>query len=113
MYIPIKGVFALAYDLHIFRGENWWGGTDRPITAEELLSVEGVKTAGDIAAVSPLTGFSVAVPSLDMFSFGDVLLMLKKGMVTVSVRDEAAAELLRPIADALGALIQGDEGEFY
>lgn len=56
MYIPIKGVFVLAYDLHIFKGENWWSGTDRPITAEELL---------------------------------------------------------RPLADALGALIQGDEGEFY
>ena len=34
-------------------------------------------------------------------------------MITLAARNEDAAEVIHPLADALGAVIQGDEGEFY
>ena len=42
----------MAYDIHIFRGKNWWEGTANPITAEELLSVEGVKCANSVTSTN-------------------------------------------------------------
>lgn len=103
----------MAYDLHIFRGKDWWDGTDKPITAEELLSVEGVESANNITSVNPETGAKISVSSEGMFSYKDSYFMLRKGMITVAVRDEKAIEVIRPFAEALGAVIQGDEGEFY
>lgn len=91
----------MAYNLHIFRGDSWWDETDKPITAEELLAVKGVKSADNI------------VPNLEMYSFGDAIFMLEDGMITLAARNVDAAEIIRPLADALGAVIQGDEGEFY
>ena len=47
-----------------------------------------------------------------MFSFDKAIIILRKGMLDVSISNEEAIEILRPIADALGAVIQGDEGEY-
>ena len=106
-------MISVAYDLHIFRGDNWWEDTEYPITCEELLSVEGVKRADGITAADPRRGISLGVSGVDMFSFGEALFVLKKGIVTIAAQNEAAAETMRPAADALGAVIQGDDGEFY
>lgn len=32
----------MAYDIYVFRGENWWDGASDPITPDELLKVEGI-----------------------------------------------------------------------
>lgn len=32
----------MAYDIHVFRGTEWWNGTKEPITEEELLKLEEV-----------------------------------------------------------------------
>lgn len=48
-----------------------------------------------------------------MFSFNNAILILRKGILNVSIRNEDAIETVRPVADALGAVIQGDEGEYY
>lgn len=103
----------MAYNLHIFRGDSWWDETDEPITAEELLVVEGIKSADNISTTNPRTGIPLIVPNLDMYSFGDAIFMLEDGMITLAARNDDAAEIIRPLADALGAVIQGDEGEFY
>ena len=39
----------MAYDVHIFRGRNWWEGTDKPITEEEILAVNGVKRISEVS----------------------------------------------------------------
>ena len=93
----------MAYDIHIFRGNDWWKGTTDPITAEELLSVEGVKSANNVTSTNPQTGVEIK----------EAYVMLRKGMITVAARNEDAIEVVRPLAEALGAVIQGDEGEFY
>jgi len=106
-------VVVVAYNLHIFRGDSWWDGADEPITAEELLAVEDVKRVDNISTTNPRTVLSLIVPNLDMYSFGDAIFILEDGMITLATRNDDAAEIIRPLADALGAIIQGDEGEFY
>lgn len=103
----------MAYNLHIFRGDSWWDGAEEPITAEELLSVTGVKAAENTTTANPRTGMVLSVHKLDMYSFGDAVFILEDGMITLAARNDDAAEMIRPLADALGAVIQGDEGEFY
>lgn len=103
----------MAYQLHIFRGVSWWDGAEVPIRAEELLAVEGVARAAAPAVTNPRTGISLALPQLEMFSFGEAVFMLENGMITLTARSDNAAEIIRPLAQALGAVIQGDEGEFY
>ena len=48
-----------------------------------------------------------------MYSFDDAVFILEDGMITLAARNDDAADIIRPLADALGAVIQGDEGEFY
>ncbi|MBR6147988.1 MAG: hypothetical protein IKQ44_06555 [Lachnospiraceae bacterium] len=103
----------MAYDVHMFRGRNWWEGTDNPITEEEILAVNGVKRISEVSDVNPQNGVAVRVGGNDMFSFDKAIIILRKGILDVSISNEEAIEILRPIADALGAVIQGDEGEYY
>ena len=103
----------MAYDIHIFRGKEWWSGTTDPITEEQLLSVEGVEKADSVVTTNPLTGASISFSHKGMFSYKGVYLILKKGIINVTVRNEETIEVIRPLASALGAVIQGDETEFY
>ena len=103
----------MAYQLHVFRGTNRTDGTNHPITEEELLSVEGVVRENKISAVNPGTGMTLSIQNPNMFSYGDARFLLENGMITVAARNENAADVIRPLAEALGAVIQGDEGEFY
>ncbi len=103
----------MAYDLHIFRGKDWWEGTNNPITAEELLSVKGVEGTNSVTSSNPQTGVEIKVAGDGLYSYKEAYVMLRKGMITVAARDENAVEVIRPLAEALGAVIQGDEGEFY
>ena len=103
----------MAYDLHIFRGANWWEGTNAPVTETELLSVSGVEKMGEISDVNPQSGVSIKMNANDMFSYNGAAIRLRKGMLTVAARNEDAVETIRPLAQALGAVIQGDEGEMY
>ena len=103
----------MAYNLYVFRGKNWWEGTTEPITAEELLAVAGVENANKVSTANPQTGAVISVSGDDMYSYKEVYLRLRKGMLTFAVRDEDDAEIIRPVADALNAVIQGEEGEYY
>lgn len=49
----------------------------------------------------------------DMYTFGKAVFMLDDGMITVACRNEDVPDVMRPVAEALGAVIQGDEGEYY
>ena len=103
----------MAYDIHIFRGKDWWEGTTNPITAEELIFVDGVESANSVTSTNQQTGVEIKVASDGLYSYKEAYVMLRKGMITVAARDENAIEVIRPLAEALGAVIQGDEGEYY
>lgn len=103
----------MAYELHVFRGKNYWEETTDPITSEELLVVEGVENAKSVSLTNPKTGVEINVSSEGLFYYKEACVMLKKGMITVAARNENTVEVIRSLADALGAVIQGDEGEFY
>ena len=103
----------MAYDIHIFRGTNWWEETNEPIETEELLSIEGVENVDQISNINPQTGAEIKISDNDMFSYHEVTLRLKKGILTFATRSDDEIETVRPLADALKASIQGDEGEAY
>ena len=103
----------MAYDIHIFRGTNWWEETNDPIVTEELLSIEGVESIAQISSINPQTGAEIKISDNNMFSYHEVVLRLKKGILTLATRSDEEIETVRPLADALKASIQGDEGEVY
>lgn len=103
----------MAYDVHVFRGENWWEGSSDPITPDELLVIEGVEKTDDVSSTNPQSGVTVKISSNDMFSYKGMYVILKKGIINLSVRNDEDIENIRPLANALNAVIQGDEGEFY
>ena len=104
----------MAYDLHIFRGDEWTDGADDPITEEELLAVDGVEVFSQPAITDPKTGLSMSTGMDGMYTYGDAVFMLDDdGMITVACRNEDVPEVMRPLAEALGAVMQGDEGEYY
>ncbi|MCR5599796.1 MAG: hypothetical protein K6G33_03500 [Ruminococcus sp.] len=103
----------MAYTLHIFRGTEWTDGADDPITPEELLAVDGVSEFSQPPITDPRTGLTLSTDMDNMYSYGDAIFMLDDGMIDVACRNDDVDEILRPLAEALGAVMQGDEGEFY
>ncbi|MBO7475171.1 MAG: hypothetical protein J6U00_14440 [Ruminococcus sp.] len=103
----------MAYNLHIFRGTDWTDGADDPITADELLSIDGVEKFSQPPITNPRTGLSMSMGMNNMYSFGKAVFMLEDGMITVACRNEDVPDVMRPLAEALGAVIQGDEEEYY
>ena len=103
----------MAYDIHIFRGKDWWDGTTDPITSEELLAVDGVESTNSVTSTNQQTGVEIKVASDGLYTYKEACVMLRKGMITVAARSENVIEAIRPLAETLGAVIQGDEGEFY
>ena len=51
--------------------------------------------------------------SCGMVEYKGVCTTLKEGIISFAARDDESIEIVRPLADALNAVIQGDEGEFY
>ena len=103
----------MAYTLHIFRGTEWTDGADEPITPEELLAVDGVSEFSQPAIKNPITGLMLSTGMDDMYSYDGNVFLLNDGMIEIACRNDGVDEIFRPLAEALGAVIQGDEGEFY
>ena len=103
----------MAYDIHVFRGKDWFDGTRDPITEEELTAVNGVKKIESVSLSNPNTQETVRLSDKRMFSYDKMTFMLRKGMITLPINDESDIEIIRPLADSLKAIIQGDEGELY
>ena len=87
--------------------------TDKPITEEEILAVNGVKRISEVSNANPQNGTAIKISGNDMFSYNNAIFILRKGILNVSIRYEKEIEIFCPIADALGSVIQGDEGEYY
>ena len=98
----------MAYDIHIFRGTDWEDGADKPITHEELLAVDGVEIADQSSE-----GLSYSIGMADIYSYGEAMFILDDGMINIPCRSEDVPDKMRPLAEALGAVIQGDDGEYY
>lgn len=102
----------MAYGIHVFRGTDWWNGTDNPITEEEMLKIEGVNPVDQFSA-NGQGGSMISINRKSMYSFNNINLLLHKGMLDISIRDDEAIYSIRQVANKLDAIIQGDEGEVY
>lgn len=96
----------MAYTVSIFR-EN------APITADELLAVDGAEKFTFPGITNPKTGMTLSMGNNDMFSYNGAVFTLRKGRLEAECRHEDTPDILRPLAEALGAVIQGEEGEYY
>jgi hypothetical protein len=99
-------VAAMGYTLHLTRAEHWTESEALPLTAAEwhayVAREPSLEPAAEHAAVwTPVPGG----PPL--------LLRWHAGRVDCDGADEALAERLVPMARALGAQVQGDDGELY
>lgn len=103
----------MAYNLHIFRGTDWIDGADDPIAENELLSIDGVEEFSRPPITDPRTGIKLSMGMDNMYTYGKALFMLEDGMITVACRNEDVPDVMRPLAETLGAVMQGDEGEYY
>ena len=107
----------MAYSIHIFRGSDWTSEPDEPITADELLAVESIAPYQLPPVQNPKTGEMLTGTIKGMYTYrngaDEIPVQLKKGILYAECSDKSTPEKLLPLAEALHAKIQGDEGEFY
>jgi hypothetical protein len=116
----------MGYDVHITRAEDWADGSSDPITLEEWLTyvaddpemqLDGIaETTAPDGTVLRYQGEGLSVwtaysghglqGNMVWFDYGD-------GNITVKNPDAEILAKMNAIAEALGARVQGDEGEFY
>jgi hypothetical protein len=114
----------VGYDVHITRRANWWDDDEEVITAAEWAAVVAadpdLEMVGDAEARtpdgavlrydSPTLAAMITHPRRDQHG---AWLDLWRGNVVVKNPDEVLLAKMRDIAGALGARVQGDEGEYY
>lgn len=112
----------MGYDLHITRASEWSQSSSQPITPEEWLGV--VQGRSDYVSVphaeatSP-SGELIRVRGEHMVEWRGhpsgaiVWFSWFRGRISVKNPDDVTIDQMRAIATALGARVQGDEGEHY
>jgi hypothetical protein len=112
----------MGYDLHIHRAEDWMDATEDPITLDEWSDfvagardfrldnfAEAETENGDVLRLEQ-EGIAVWTghPTSDTAWFS-----YSEGMIVVKNPDEPIRRRMVEVAGALGARVQGDDGEFY
>jgi hypothetical protein len=113
----------MGYDLHVHRGDEW---SDLPPDAEISLEEWRAYVAGatdlrmdDAVETQSPTGEVIRMESPGLTTWtgapggGPVIFDFRGGRVVVANPDEPTIARLGEVARALGARVQGDEGEFY
>jgi hypothetical protein len=113
----------MGYELHIHRSEDWLDASENPITLAEW--AEYVERSPDLRmdnfAEAPLDDGSVlrveeegiAVWTGHPTQPDDAWIGYEPGRVVVKSPDEPMVRRMYEVAEALGARLQGDDGEFY
>lgn len=113
----------MGYDLHITRsGESDKDGGGPQIGADEWRAL--VETDAELHLRDGITatlpgGQALTIPSLDLAAWtghpqhAEVPFLFHGGRVTVRNPDAVVLAKMIGLAGALGARVQGDEGEFY
>ena len=99
----------MSYDLHIHRAENFLDAQEAPIPADEWRTFAAGQPQLMPAGDPPLGDEPLYTWGADGPTY-----MLYEGEISVTgCRDSHDIENARSIAVALGARLQGDDGEFY
>ena len=100
----------MGWEVHMTRADYWPGSDRRPITADEWLAAVA---ADPELRIDPANGPHFAVwsgpcsyPDGGWFDWAD-------GCVSTKHPDQAILGKLLQLAAALGAVVQGDDGEVY
>lgn len=116
----------MGYDIHITRKANWFDEEGDQITSAEWMAyirsdpemrLDGYAQAnlrdGSVLRVDdPTMAVWIAHPEHDEHD-GMAWLRLSRGAVVAKNPDEATLRKMWCIAEALGAQVQGDDGELY
>jgi hypothetical protein len=101
----------MGYDLHLTRAENWFDSEQRPIAADEWLSV--VEQDPDLT-IDPRGNGPYCALWLQHWVEGDhPWFNWRKGCIYTKNPDRMTLGKMLEIARRLGARVQGDEGELY
>ena len=102
----------MGYDLHIIRSDDWTSAAEVPIDYAEWIAYAESDARLSQEGTLDLKGAEPSEQPLYAFANGPSIHWWR-GHLVVSGADDAAALSLRPIAEALRARVQGDDGEFY
>ena len=104
----------MGYDLHITRAEDWAEAAETPIDFAEWTTYAETDSRLSVAGTIALRNHDPQEQSVYALSHGDgPTIHWHRGDLVVAGASDADVEQLRPIADALAARVQGDDGEFY
>jgi len=115
----------MGYDVHITRADDWGESAASPISLDEWIayvkSDPEMRFDGFAEAKSPSDqilryenpGLAVWLAHSGSASGRTPWFDLRQGCVTVKNPDEEILAKMRAIAQALGARVQGDDGELY
>jgi hypothetical protein len=103
----------MGYDVHITRADDWGESGEAPITPDEWKAY--VDAASDIEwdHQRPWTHMEVDLAVWTRRPAPDAWLALIDGQVETKNPDEPMLTKMYEIATALGARVQGDDGEYY
>lgn len=113
----------MSYDLHITKAAEWPQSSAQPITESEwkdaVVNDGQLRLDASVTAVNPKTGETIRIDNPRMASWTDpatgdkFFFSYSRGKITVSNPSETGVEKMKAVASALGARVQGDEGEWY
>jgi hypothetical protein len=109
----VGSLAAVSYDLHIIRSHDWTNASDDPISFEEWIS--HARADPSLADAGVLSLRDVEPSEQTVFAFGPdgTSFHWWRGEIVVTLAAEGDIARLLPIARALNARVQGDDGEFY
>lgn len=115
----------MGYDVHITRAAEWSDSMESPISLEEWTAhveadpemrmdnaAEATTPSGDVLRYEN-PGLAVWLGSSGRSEGQTAWFDLRDGRIVVKGPDEEILEKMRAIARALGARVQGDDGELY
>jgi hypothetical protein len=107
-YVPHIG-----YDLHITRAEDWGDSAEAPITPDEWKAYVDAAPDLEWEPERPWTHMEVDLAVWTAHPTPDAWLALLDGQIETKNPDAPMRTKMYEIATALGARVQGDDGEFY
>lgn len=102
----------MSYDLHIIRTDDWTTALERPISFDEWIN--HARRDGNLVEAGVLSLRDAEPSDQPVFALANgTSLHWWRGEVVATLADDADIARLLPIAVALNARLQGDDGEFY
>ncbi|MHA6531430.1 hypothetical protein [Paenibacillus sp. BAC0078] len=108
----------MSYDVHITRADHWINSESKPISLAEakvyFAATTGFEYTNELSHQTPFGTMTIG-GEFFICSDGDKKIPFRyhEGRITVSGADDFAIGRMKKVAQALAAVVQGDEGELY